>query len=154
MPPRQRAASKLPDLVIGFSQAAGHFAAELFRHDPVLANKVEKALMGNARRVSGSQWWTDAKNVARLVAQLDGVLDFVLTNEAREAMGGAGARPGPSSAPSPYAILGVMPDAPWEVIQAAWKAQCVKHHPDRGGSEERMKVINEAMEAIRKERGL
>lgn len=52
-----------------------------------------------------------------------------------------------------YAVLGVSPDAPDEVVKAAYKALARKHHTDLGGSEEKMKKINEAFEHIKELRG-
>lgn len=61
---------------------------------------------------------------------------------------------------SPYSILGVAPDAPMEVIEAAYKALSKKWHPDREpdpnkkkARTEMMQKINGAMDAIRAERG-
>jgi hypothetical protein len=63
----------------------------------------------------------------------------------------------PSSAPSGhipvyYRVLGVLPDAPMVVIEAAYKAQIRAHHPDLGGSTAKAQAINAAMEKIRNER--
>ncbi len=43
-----------------------------------------------------------------------------------------------------YAILGVDKDASHVDIDRSYKRMASKHHPDRGGSEERMKQLNEA----------
>lgn len=43
-----------------------------------------------------------------------------------------------------YAILGVDKDARRIDIERSYKRLAAKHHPDRGGSEERMKLLNEA----------
>jgi hypothetical protein len=43
-----------------------------------------------------------------------------------------------------YAVLGVDKDASQVVIYRSYKRLASKHHPDRGGSEERMKLLNEA----------
>lgn len=43
-----------------------------------------------------------------------------------------------------YAVLGVDKDASRIEIERNYKRQAAKHHPDRGGSEERMKSLNEA----------
>jgi hypothetical protein len=43
-----------------------------------------------------------------------------------------------------YAVLGVDKDASQVDIDRNYKRQASKHHPDRGGSEERMKSLNEA----------
>lgn len=43
-----------------------------------------------------------------------------------------------------YAVLGVDKDASQIDIDRSYKRMASKHHPDRGGSEERMKQLNEA----------
>ena len=43
-----------------------------------------------------------------------------------------------------YGVLGVDKDASQIEIDREYKRQASKHHPDRGGSEERMKSLNEA----------
>src|SRR5215211_807154 len=43
-----------------------------------------------------------------------------------------------------YGVLGVDKDAPQIEIDRQYKRQAAKHHPDRGGNEERMKSLNEA----------
>lgn len=63
-------------------------------------------------------------------------------------------QPPPSypNTPSPYAVLGVMENAPDEVVKAAYKAQARRHHADLGGNDQRMKEINAAYEEIRRGR--
>jgi len=53
---------------------------------------------------------------------------------------------------SPYDILGVLPNAPDDVIKAAYKALMKTHHPDKGGSEGKVKELSAAYEDISKER--
>lgn len=48
----------------------------------------------------------------------------------------------------PYSILGVKRDASEAEVKKAFKKLAMKHHPDRGGSEEKFKEINEAYERI------
>jgi curved DNA-binding protein CbpA len=43
-----------------------------------------------------------------------------------------------------YGVLGVDKDASQPEIERQYKRQAARHHPDRGGSEERMKSLNEA----------
>ena len=43
-----------------------------------------------------------------------------------------------------YGVLGVDKDASQVEIERQYKRQAAKHHPDRGGSEEQMKSLNEA----------
>ena len=44
-------------------------------------------------------------------------------------------------------------DAPLRVIKASYKALAATAHPDKGGSEEGMKELNDALERIQQERG-
>jgi DnaJ domain len=43
-----------------------------------------------------------------------------------------------------YGVLGVDKDASQRDIERQYKREAAKHHPDRGGSEEKMKTLNEA----------
>jgi len=47
-----------------------------------------------------------------------------------------------------YAILHLRPTAPKEVVKAAYRALASLHHPDRGGNQDAMKSINDAMDHI------
>lgn len=49
----------------------------------------------------------------------------------------------------PYRTLQVIPEAEPEVIQAAYRALARQHHPDHGGSEEQMALLNEAWAILR-----
>lgn len=42
-------------------------------------------------------------------------------------------------------VLYVQPDAPREVVEAAYRALSKKYHPDRGGNEALMKQLNDAI---------
>lgn len=66
--------------------------------------------------------------------------------------------PGQTSAVSPladdpYTVLYLYPGAPLIVAEAAYKALARLAHPDAGGSEDVMASLNEAIAAIRKQRG-
>ena len=52
----------------------------------------------------------------------------------------------------PYEVLQVRPDATLEVIEASYIALSKTRHPDRGGTVEAMKELNDAVERLRKER--
>jgi len=54
--------------------------------------------------------------------------------------------------PKAYLTLGVLRSAPRAVIEAAYRALAKDAHPDVGGSEARMRVLNAAIASIRKER--
>jgi hypothetical protein len=47
-----------------------------------------------------------------------------------------------------YSILGVTQDATQEEIDRAFRSRARTHHPDSGGSEEEMKALNEARDAL------
>ena len=49
-----------------------------------------------------------------------------------------------------YHILGLNSFASLEMIRKAYRRLALKHHPDRGGDEQRMKEINEAYEYLMK----
>jgi DnaJ domain len=57
----------------------------------------------------------------------------------------------PTPKRSPYEILGIMPDAPLAVAEAAYRARARTMHPDQGGSVDQFKELNEAIGAIRKQ---
>ncbi len=67
--------------------------------------------------------------------------------------GMAGRLPGVQDAPSPYQVLGLDPSAEDGLVKQVYRYHSRRHHPDRGGSPERMAEINRAYEAIRRERG-
>ena len=48
-----------------------------------------------------------------------------------------------------YGVLGVDKEASQAEIDRQYKRQASKHHPDRGGSEERMKSLNEAYSVLK-----
>lgn len=48
-----------------------------------------------------------------------------------------------------YEMLGAAEDAPREEIERRYKRLAARHHPDRGGSEEEMKDLNEAYRVLR-----
>lgn len=56
--------------------------------------------------------------------------------------------------PHPYAVLGLLPQAEDVVVKKAYAALANKHHPDVGGSNDRMREINVAYQQICKERGI
>jgi hypothetical protein len=58
--------------------------------------------------------------------------------------------PAPPKYRDPYEILGVRSDSPVEVIDAAYRAQAKRLHPDVGGDEAAMGELNEAYERIKR----
>lgn len=55
------------------------------------------------------------------------------------------------SAKDYYEILGADTHASHSDIERLYKRKATKHHPDRGGSEEEMKILNEAYGVLRNE---
>jgi curved DNA-binding protein CbpA len=53
------------------------------------------------------------------------------------------------TAVDPYRVLQVIPDAEPEVIRAAYRALARKYHPDVGGCEAQMAMLNAAWETLR-----
>ena len=51
---------------------------------------------------------------------------------------------------SPWEVLGIMPGSSVEVATAVWKELSKTRHPDRGGTQEQMLELNQAIENIRK----
>lgn len=56
---------------------------------------------------------------------------------------------GPTQERSPWEILGIFPGLPVSVAEAMYKEKAKTAHPDRGGSQEEMRQLNDAIEKIR-----
>ena len=52
-----------------------------------------------------------------------------------------------------YRLLGISPSAPWPEVEKAYRRKAKVHHPDHGGDEDAMRVLNEAYERLKKTRG-
>ncbi len=60
-------------------------------------------------------------------------------------------RPNPSpSAPDEYRTLHLLPSAPQELVEAAYKCLSRLYHPDRGGDTQKMQALNAAVSVIRR----
>ena len=63
-----------------------------------------------------------------------------------------GTRPGPASILTParpFAVLHLLPTAPPELIDAAYRTLARLHHPDVGGDPEAMRALNDARDALK-----
>ena len=62
-----------------------------------------------------------------------------------------GARPTPESSGTgrPFAVLHLLPSAPPELIEGAYRILARLHHPDAGGTDEAMRALNEARDLLR-----
>ena len=49
----------------------------------------------------------------------------------------------------PFAVLGVLPGAPWEEIRSHYRSLSKSHHPDRGGDQDIMQRITQAYTELR-----
>jgi hypothetical protein len=59
--------------------------------------------------------------------------------------------PGPAAARPAYEVLGISPNTPLEIAEAAYKVLARKVHPDAGGTDSAMRELNEAIEHFRKQ---
>jgi len=57
-------------------------------------------------------------------------------------------KPYPKSSPTAYEILEVQPGASINVIKAAYRALCLKHHPDHGGDPKKFIEIKAAFDQL------
>ena len=55
----------------------------------------------------------------------------------------------PTGSPRPFAVLHLLPSAPSELIEGAYKILARLYHPDRGGSTATMQALNEAHDALK-----
>lgn len=58
-----------------------------------------------------------------------------------------------TSIPDPFEILGIKSDATEEEVKKAYRKKAAKAHPDKGGLNEEMMMVNAAYEAIMRVRG-
>lgn len=96
--------------------------------------------------------------IAKTIEALRGIERWGSGDMVDAAFAGFTALP-PPDAPAPagrpwWQVLGVQAHAPTADVQAAYRRLASDHHPDRGGSNERMAEINAAFDAFRRERGL
>ena len=49
-----------------------------------------------------------------------------------------------------YKILGLSPGSSWEEIEKAYRRKAQIHHPDKGGDEDAMRVLNDVYNRLKK----
>lgn len=49
-----------------------------------------------------------------------------------------------------YKILGLSPSATWPEIERAYRQKAQVHHPDKGGDEDAMRVLNDVYAKLKK----
>ena len=49
-----------------------------------------------------------------------------------------------------YKILGLSPSASWSEIERAYRQKAQVHHPDKGGDEDAMRVLNDVYAKLKK----
>ena len=51
-----------------------------------------------------------------------------------------------------YKILGLSPGSTWEEIEKAYRRKAQIHHPDKGGDEDAMRVLNDVYNRLKRAR--
>lgn len=121
-----------------------------FPYSAPLIDAIKRAIPPVARSYDPEmKAWTVSPAYAALAARLmDGTFGYVRRDTA-----GSGPRPGPiRQSDRDYAVLHLLPSAPPELIEAAFRCLSRLHHPDRGGETGRMTELNLAVGAIRDRR--
>jgi len=68
----------------------------------------------------------------------------------RELRGEPVAPDSPQDMDMAYKILGLSPSSSWEEIEQAYKRKAKVHHPDKGGDEDAMRVLNDVYAKLKK----
>lgn len=81
---------------------------------------------------------------------LDRFLPSTTSSPAKPSSGSSGRRSTskPPQIKTAYDLLEVSPYASMETIEAAWKSLCKRHHPDKGGNGDYIKLINQAHDVL------
>ena len=75
-----------------------------------------------------------------------------IINGLRELRGEGASRDGisPQDMEMCYKILGLSPNSPWAEIEKAYRQKAKVHHPDLGGDEDAMRVLNDVYAKLKK----
>ena len=71
----------------------------------------------------------------------------------RELRGDAGGRMSPEDADMCYKVLGLSPSSTWAEVERAYRSKAKIHHPDKGGDEDAMRVLNDVYSRLKKIHG-
>jgi hypothetical protein len=95
------------------------------------------------REITSESEWRDMLNLTGLTPeQLRAVHGVSFRAEAKPH------RARVRAASGPHAVLGLYRDATTQEIKSAYRTLAHKHHPDHGGTVEKMREINAAYDAI------
>jgi len=112
--------------------------------------RLEFYVNGSRQILTCERWWDYQTNLRALYLALDAVRKAsqrgILEQFAQAALA---MLPAPARKKPAHEVLRVLPDAPLEVAEAAYRALAKDAHPDTGGSDERMKELNTALEAFK-----
>ncbi len=106
---------------------------------------------GATRCIAVDRYHRVADNLAAIAATLDAMRAIERHGGAQildRVFRGFAALPAPSAARAWHDVLGVPADCSLEFARAAYRRLAAEHHPDRGGSAERMAEINRAWEQV------
>ena len=112
-------------------------------------------LGGERKTVECRKFYDHAENLRAIYLALEGLRlasQRGILEQYRQFFKELSAPSGQPATRSPYEVLGVSAEAPLEVVEAAYRALAKKAHPDSGGSNERMRELNQALVSVKAER--
>lgn len=68
----------------------------------------------------------------------------------RELRGDAGGEMSSEDADMCYKVLGLSPSSSWAEVERAYRTKAKIHHPDKGGDEDAMRVLNDVYSRLKK----
>ena len=129
-------------------QPSGQMGWDYPRHQVVLTVNREETALANLELLAKAVEWIRMAHVRRV----DGLVVKLLRQMYPEPQA-ASPPPPPRQdrvhSTGPYATLHIADDAPLSVAEAAYRALSRQAHPDAGGTHERMRALNLAIEQIR-----